>query len=190
MNYTYKYPDRVQVISGRRCGHISISEEHLAQTHEELMNRIDDPDKMIAVRVEINADPQTVWNVAARTVRQFFSHHPRFAGLTYINSLGSDEGGRYVVHHTVHGGIIDRTGEVLINIPWRQLTASNVDIADPSVSGLFQSLYSIKLYESPDDPSMTEAFLSYTMLSVAPAWVLGALVHTANNIKRLAEVGS
>src|SRR5262245_41304798 len=94
MNYTYRYPEKVQSINGRRFGRINVAEDHLAQTHDELLSRLDVPEKTIAVQVEINAPKTKVWEVAARNTAAFYSHHPIFAGLTYLNSLGSEEGGR------------------------------------------------------------------------------------------------
>jgi hypothetical protein len=174
-------------MSGRRYGHISISEEHLAQTHQELMNRIDDPTKTIAVRVEIDAPLETVWGVAAESVSRFFSHHPNYAGFTYINLLGSDEGGRYVIHRASNSGVIDRTGEILVQLPLSQLTVSDIDIADPSVSGFFQALYTIRVEPHPENAEMTVAFLSYTMLGIAPSWALGSLVYQAHSIRHALE---
>ena len=188
MNYTYKYPTKVQNINGRRYGHINIPEEHLAQTHNELMNRLDVPEKTIAVQVEINAPKDKVWDIAAGSVTGFFSHHPIFAGLTHLNSLGSDEGGRFIVHRAINGVIFDRIGEVLVNMPLSQFTVSDVEIADPGVSGFFPSLYSVKVEDHPDDPHKTIALLTYTMLGVAHPWALGILAYQANRIKYYSEL--
>ena len=188
MQYTYKYPSRVQSISGRRYGHISIPEDYLAQTHEEMMNRLGAPDKTIAVQVEIEAPKEKVWEIAASSVSRFFSHHPVFAGLTQLNSLQSEEGGRFIIHRAINGVIFDRIGEVLVNMPLSQFTVSDVEIADPSVSGFFPSLYTIKLQEHPDDPEKTVALLTYTMLGVAHPWALGVLAYQANSIKYHAEL--
>jgi hypothetical protein len=188
MNYTYKYPSKVQSINGRRFGHIDIPEDHLAQTHNELMNRLGVPEKTIAVQVEINAPREKVWEIAAGTAAKFFSHHPIFAGLTYLNSLGSDEGGRFIVHRAINGVIFDRLGEVLINMPGSQFTVSDIEIADPSVSGFFPSLYTVKVEDHPDDPEKTIALLTYTMLGVAHPWALGVLAYQANRIKYYSEL--
>lgn len=187
MNYTYKYPTKVRSINGRRYGHIHIPEEHLNQTHNELLDRLDVPEKTIAVQVEINAPTEKVWEIAAGSVATFFSHHPIFAGLTHLNELGAQEGGRYVIHRTINSCIFDRIGEVLINIPGSQFTVSDVEIADASVSGFFPSLYTVKLDQHPDDPNKTIALLSYTMLGVAHPWALGVLAYQANGIKYHAE---
>jgi hypothetical protein len=187
MNYTYKYPTKIQSINGRRFGHINIAEDYLAQTHNELMNRLDVPEKTIAVQVEVNAPKEKVWATAASSVSKFFSHHPIFAGLTHLNSLKSDEGGRYVIHRAINGCIFDRIGEVLINIPNAQFTVSDVEIADPSVSGFFPSLYTVKVEDHPDDPQKTIVLLTYTMLGVAHPWALGVLAYQANGIKYHSE---
>jgi hypothetical protein len=188
MNYTYKYPAKVQNINGRRYGHINIPEDHLAQTHNELMNRLDVPEKTIAVQIEINAPKDKVWDIAAGSVTRFFSHHPIYAGLTHLNSLGSEEGGRFIVHRAINGVIFDRIGEVLVNMPLSQFTVSDIEIADPSVSGFFPSLYSVKLEEHPDDPHKTLVLLTYTMLGVAHPWALGVLAYQANRIKYYSEL--
>lgn len=187
MNYTYRYPTKVQTINGRRYGHIHIAEEHLNQTHNELLDRLDVPEKTIAVQVEVNAPKHLVWEMAASSVTAFFAHHPIFAGLTHLNALKSDEGGRFVIHRTINGCIFDRIGEVLINIPYSQFTVSDVEIADPSVSGFFPSLYTIKLDDHPDDPNRTIVLLTYTMIGVAHPWALGVLAYQANGIKYHAE---
>ena len=183
MNYTYKYPTKIQSINGRRFGHINIAEEFLSQTHNELMSRLDVPEKTIAVQVEVNAPKERVWEVAAGSVTRFYSHHPIFAGLTHLSILKSDEGGRFIVHRAINGCIFDRVGEVLINIPNAQFTVSDVEIADPSVSGFFPSLYTVKLEDHPDDPEKTIVLLTYTMLGVAHPWALGVLAYQANGIK-------
>ena len=187
MNYTYKYPSKIQSINGRRFGHINIAEDHLNQTHNELLSRLDVPEKTIAVQVEVNAPKEKVWETAAGTVTRFYSHHPIFAGLTHLNSLGSEEGGRFVVHRAINGVIFDRIGEVLINIPNSQFTVSDVEIADPSVSGVFPQLYTVKVEEHPDDPQKTMVRLTYTMLGVAHPWALGVLAYQANGIKYHSE---
>jgi hypothetical protein len=187
MEYIYKYPNKVQNINGRRCGRININESHLAQLHEELINRLDTPAHTIAVRAEFAATPDRIWEVAAPSIGAYFAHHPGFAGLTTINSFGSDEGGRYIIHRAGKRGVIDRMGEVLVNLPGLQLTVSDVDIVDPSVSGFFQSLYTIRIDGQLEDSGLTRVMLTYTMLGVAHPSALGALVHQANSIKRRAE---
>ncbi|MBS1912201.1 MAG: hypothetical protein JST22_09460 [Bacteroidetes bacterium] len=187
MNYTYRYPARVQHINGRRYGHVHISEADLNQTHTELLDRLDVPEKTIAVQVEVNAPKEKVWEIAASSVAKFFSHHPIFAGLTYLGPLMSGEGGRYVIHRTINGCIFDRMGEVLINMPYSQFTVSDVEIADPSVSGFFPSLYTVKLEDHPDDREKTIVLLTYTMLGVAHPWALGVLAYQANGIKTHVE---
>lgn len=188
MNYTYKYPTRVQSISGRRYGHISVQEEHLAQTHNELVSRLGAPEKTIAVQVEVEAPKTRVWELAAGSVSRFFSHHPVFAGLTMLNSLGSDEGGRFVLHRAINGCIFDRFGEVVVHMPESQFTVSDIEIADPSVSGFFPSLYTLKVQEHPEDAEKCIVLLTYTMLGVAHPWALGVLAYQANSIKYHAEL--
>ncbi len=187
MNYTYKYPTKIQSINGRRFGHINIAEEYLNQTHNELLSRLDVPEKTIAVQVEVDANTEQVWEIAASSVSKFFSHHPIFAGLSHLNSFGSEEGGRFVIHRAINGCIFDRMGEVLVNIPGSHFTVSDVEIADASVSGFFPSLYTIKVEEHPDDPDKTIVLLTYTMLGVAHPWALGILAYQANRIKFHAE---
>lgn len=187
MQYTYKYPNRLQGISGRRYGRITVAEDFLAQTHEELMSRLGAPDKTIAVQVEVNATKEKVWDTAVGSISKFFSHHPVFAGLTRLNSLGSDEGGKFIVHRAINGCIFDRIGEVLVNMPLSQYTVSDVEIADPSVAGFFPSLYTIRLEDHPDDPKKTIVLLTYTMLGVAHPWALGVLAYQANSIKYHSE---
>jgi len=187
MNYTYRYPTKIQSINGRRHGHIDINEEFLNQTHTELLARLDVPEKTIAVQVEVEASPERVWQIAAESVEAFFSHHPILAGLSPLNSLGSREGARFVIHRVINGCIFDRVGEVLVHIPGSQLTVSDIEIADTSVSGFFPSLYTIKLEAHPEDPDKTIVLLTYTMLGVAHPWALGTLAYQANGIKYHAE---
>lgn len=187
MQYTYKYPNRLQSLSGRRFGRVTIAEDFLAQTHEELMSRLGAPDKTIAVQVEVNATKEKVWEIAAGSISKFFSHHPVFAGLTGLNSLGSEEGGRFIVHRAINGCIFDRIGEILVNMPLSQYTVSDVEIADSSVAGFFPSLYTLRLEDHPEDSSKTIVLLTYTMLGVAHPWALGVLAYQANSIKYHAE---
>lgn len=188
MQYTYKYPSKVRSINGRQFGQINLNEDHLTETHNELMNRLGAPDKTIAVQVEVEASRDRVWDVAAESIAKFFSHHPVFAGLTPINLLDSEEGGRYVLHRAINGAIFDRIGEVLVRIPMSQLTVSDVEIADASVSGFFPSLYTLKCQDHADDPKKTVVLLTYTMLGVAHPWALGVLAYQANSIKYHAEL--
>ena len=187
MNYTYRYPTKIQSINGRRHGHIALNEEFLNQTHNELLARLDVPEKTIAVQVEVNSPSDRVWEIAASTVEKFFSHHPILAGLSPLNSLGSEEGGRFIIHRVINGCIFDRLGEVLVHIPGSQMTVSDVEIADTSVSGFFPSLYTIKVEPHPEDPEKTIVLLTYTMLGVAHPWALGTLAYQANGIKYHAE---
>lgn len=187
MEYTYKYPANVREVNGRRFGHITISGEFLSQTHEELVKRLGVPGKTIAVQIEVNASKERIWDVAASSVEAFFSHQPVYAGLSPINSLGSEEGGKYIIHRVIDGAVSDRIGEVVINMPLAQFTVSDIDIADVSVAGQFPSLHSINLEDHPDDTNKTLVLLSYTMLSVAHPWALGILAYQANSIKHYAE---
>jgi len=187
MNYTYRYPTRIQNLSGRRYGHIDIPEDYLGQTHTELLNRLDVPEKTIAVQIEVDAPRERVWELAASTVETFFSHHPINAGISDLNILGSHEGGRFVVHRSANGAIFDRIGEVLVNMPAVQMTVSDIEIADPSVVGFFPSLYTIRLEDHPEDPERTVVYLAYTMLGVAHPWAIGVLAYQANSIKYHSE---
>lgn len=188
MHYTYRYPNKVQSINGRRFGRIHVSEDHLAGTHNELMQRLGSPEKTIAVQVEIDAPSDRVWKVAAGSVTKFYAHHPVFAGLTQLNSLGSDEGGRFVVHRAINGCIFDRIGEVMISIPESQFTVSDVEIVDASVSGFFPSFYTVKFQEHPENSKKTIVLLTYTMLGVAHPWALAVLAYQANSIKYHSEL--
>ena len=187
MEYTYKYPANVREVNGRRFGHITVPDEFLSQTQEELVKRLGVPGKTIAVQIEVNASKDHIWEVAASSAEVFFSHQPVYAGLSPINSLGSEEGGRYIIHRVIDGTVSDRMGEVIINMPLSQFTVSDIDIADVSVAGLFPSLFSISLEDHPDDPDKTLVVLSYTLLSVAHPWALGILAYQANSIKHHAE---
>ena len=187
MEYTYKYPANVREVNGRRFGHIIIPEAFLSQTQEELVKRLGVPGKTIAVQIEVNASKERIWEVAATSVEAFFSHQPVYAGLSPINSLESEEGGRYIIHRVIDGTVSDRIGEVIISMPLAQFTVSDIDIADVSVAGPFPSLHSIHFEDHPDDPNKSLVLLSYTMLSVAHPWALGILAYQANSIKHHAE---
>lgn len=187
MDYTYRYPDNVSEVNGRRFGHIAVPGAFLAQTQEELVKRLGVPGKTIAIQIEVNATRELVWQVAASSVDTFFSHQPVYAGLSTVNALGSDEGGRFVTHRIMDGGVLDRLGEVMINLEPVQMTVSDIDIADVSVSGFFPSLYSVNLEDHPDDPDRTIVLVSYTMLGVAHPWALGMLAYQANSIKHHVE---
>ncbi len=187
MDYTYRYPDNVSEVNGRRFGHIAVPGAFLAQTQEELVKRLGVPGKTIAIQIEVNATRELVWQVAASSVDTFFSHQPVYAGLSTVNALGSDEGGRFVTHRIMDGGVLDRLGEVMINLEPVQMTVSDIDIADVSISGFFPSLYSVNLEDHPDDPDRTIVLVSYTMLGVAHPWALGMLAYQANSIKHHVE---
>jgi len=187
MDFTYKYPTNVSEVNGRRTAHVTIPDSFLAQTHEELMKRLGIPGKTIAVQIEVEASRQHVWDIAAETVDQFYSHQPVYAGLTTINTLDSQEGGRFIVHRIIDGQVLDRIGEVMINMPGAQFTVSDVDLADVFMGGFFPEIYTINLEDQPDEPGKTVVLLSYTMLGVAHPWALGMLAYQANSIKHFAE---
>lgn len=187
MDYTYKYPANVSEVNGRRFGHVTVPDEFLAQTHEELIKRLGAPGKTIAVQIEVDAPKERVWELAGSSVDAFFSHQPVYAGLSPINSLGSEEGGRFITHRIMDGGVLDRMGEVMINMEMTQFTVSDIDIVDVSVAGFFPSLYSVNLEDFPNDPQKTLVLVSYTMLGVAHPWALGMLAYQANSIKHYAE---
>ncbi len=187
MEYTYKYPANVREVNGRRFGHIVVPDEFLSQTQEELVKRLGAPGKTIAVQIEVNASKEYIWEVAASSADVFFSHQPVYAGLSPINSLGSEEGGRYIIHRVIDGTVSDRMGEVIINMPLAQFTVSDIDVADVSVAGLFPSLFSMNIEDHPDDHNKSLILLSYTMLGVAHPWALGILAYQANSIKHHAE---
>src|SRR5688500_118990 len=121
MKYSYEYPKRVQSINGLRRGAIRLNDEHIAQTHNELMARLDDPRRTVTVQTTNRASATKVW-AAAGSPERIFSHQPRFAALTMLGLLGSHEGGRFVIHRTHESRIYDRAGEVLVNIPEFQLS--------------------------------------------------------------------
>lgn len=187
MDCTYEYPEAVQAARGERFGHLGFAEEHLEQTHTELMNRLDDPRRSISVHIEVDASRQIVWQVAAGSAGRFFSHQPSFCGMTVLGESGSHEGSRFVVHHSFSGIVYDRIGEVLVNLPLSQFTVSELDIADPGVSGFFPSLFTIRPYDHVDDPDRTVVLLSYTMLVVAHPWAAEILRYQAGSIKEQAE---
>lgn len=187
MEYTYRYPENVSEVNGRRFGHITVPESFLNQTHEELLKRLGAPGKTIAVQIEINAPKERVWEVAAGSVDTFFSHQPVYAGTSSINPFGAEEGGRFITHRIMDGGVLDRMGEVLINMPMSQFTVSDIDIVDVAVSGFFPSLYTVTLEDHPEDREKSLALVSYTMLGIAHPWALGMLAYQANSIKHHAE---
>src|SRR2546423_340008 len=135
MQYTFRYPAEASRLTGRRNDCIVINDGHLEQTHEELLNRLGNPDKGDELVVEIDAPLEHIWLLAAGSVSRFFSHQPGFLGLTQLNSLDSDEGGRYIIHRIIKGVVCNRIGEVLINMERFQLTLSDIDIIDSSVGG-------------------------------------------------------
>lgn len=190
MNYTYDYPQRVRAIHGRRRGAIALNEEHIAQTHGELVERLDHPRRTITVQAVVEATPQRVWAVTGSAAR-LFSHQPRFAGLSSLPGLFRGvEGSRFVIHRAHDGRVFDRIGEVMFCIENAQLTVSDIEIADPSVSGHFPSLYTMRLEEDPDDADRCVVQLSYTTLGVVPQLMPAVLLLQLRSIQERAEEAS
>jgi hypothetical protein len=190
MKYTYVYPERVSAIHGRGRGAFMLDEEHIAQTHGELLNRLDEPRGTVTVQATVDATLERVWSVTGSPAR-LYSHQPRFAGLTTLRgSFGASEGGRYVIHRAHEGRVFDRVGEVLLNMECSQLTVSDIDIADPSVSGHFPSLFTIRLEEDPDDRDRCIVQLSYTTLGVVPPLMPAVLLLQLRSIQERAEEAS
>ncbi len=181
MLYTYAYPGSARG-DPRSYERIFVHEDHLDQTHCELIDRLDTPGNTIGISTELDAPPEVVWHEAAGSVGVFFSHLPAYRCLVHLNSLGSQEGGRYVVIREDRGRRLDRIGEVLVHLPGSQLTVSDIDSADASVAGSFPSLFTIRLESGTDDPSGTTMYIGHTMLGVPQAGILGALVHQVNSI--------
>jgi hypothetical protein len=182
MLYTYRYPGSPGTEQKARYEQLYIQEDYLDHTHTELMNRLDDPSNTLGVSTEIDAPLDVVWEEAAGSAGVFFSHHPGYLCLIHLNSLGSQEGGRYVVVREHNGGTLDRIGEVLVNMPESQLTVSDIDSADPSVAGSFPALYTVRAMPHPEDAQKTLLFIGYTMLGVPFAGSLSMLIYIANSI--------
>lgn len=179
MLYTYTYPGSSK---SQRYERIYVQEDHLDQTHTELMHRLDSPTNTLAITTEIAAPLDVVWQEAAGSVGVFFSHQPGYRFLVHLNMLGTGEGGRYVVIREEDGRRIDRIGEVLVNLNRSQLTVSDIDAFDPSVAGSFPSLFTVRVEASPENPEATVLYLSYTMLGVPRPKVLTMLVDQLSSI--------
>jgi hypothetical protein len=186
MQYTYRYPGSIQGLLGRRYGQLNLPEESLSQTHEALMDRLDHPTKTLCVTLETDAPPTEVWEAAARTLEVFYSHQPGYAGTVGLNSLGMQEGGRFVVYRTRDGRVEARTGEVLVNLTGSHLVLSDLDIGDPSVSGSFPSLFSLRLDEGTA-PGRTMIYLCHTALGVLDAALLPFLIRQLQSIGQRVE---
>ena len=181
MLYTYTYPKSARS-EKQSFERIYVQEDWLDQTHTELINRLDSPGNTVGISTEIDAPFDVVWQEAAGSVGVFFSHMPDYRCLVHLNSLGTDEGGRYVVIRESGEHRLDRIGEVLIHLPNSQLTVSDIDSADPSVSGTFPSLFTVRLEPGSEDADMTTIYIGYTMLGVPRPDVLNALVYQINSI--------
>jgi hypothetical protein len=189
MKYTFDYPQRARAISGRRGDTFMLNMDHLAQTHDELMDRIDDPNRTVMVQASVDATSERVWAVAGSPAR-LFSHQPRFAGLSSLDMSGILEGGRYVIHRVHEDVVFNRVGEVLIYMPGFQLTVSDIDIADTSVSGKFPSLFTVRVEEDPADRDRTLLQISYTTLGVMPPLMPAVLLLQLKSIQERAEEAS
>lgn len=189
MDYSYENPQRVRSINGHRRGAFRLNDEHIAQTHSELMDRLDDPRRSVTVQTTVDATPELVWAVAG-SPEQLLSHQPRFAALTELGLLSSDEGARFVIHRMHDGRVYDRVGEVLVNIPGYQLTVSDIDIADPSVSGRYPSLFTVRVAADADDPSRTLLQIVYTTIGLVPPLMPAVLLLQLRSIQERAEEAS
>jgi len=189
MKYTYEYPTQIRSIHGRRRGIVLLNDEHIEQTHGELMMRLDDPRRTVTVQTTVGATTERVWAVAGSPAR-LFSHQPRFSALTMLGNFGESEGGRFVIHRTHEGRVYDRAGEILVNIPGFQLTVSDVDVADPSVSGHFPSLFTVRVEEDENDPSQCVVQIGYTTLGVVPPLMPAVLLLQLRSIQERAEEAS
>lgn len=186
MNYTYRYPGSIQTRVGRRYGQIEVCETFLAETHELLMERIDHPMKTLSISLEIEADLDRVWEIAARSIDSFFSFQPGVAGVVSLNGLGSMEGSRHVVYRAKDGKFSARIGEVLVNLPGSQFVVSDIDAGDHSVGGSFPGLFSIRVEEA-GDAERTTLHLSHTALGLRCTSVLQMLICQIKNIARRVE---
>ncbi|HVK40230.1 MAG TPA: SRPBCC family protein [Candidatus Kapabacteria bacterium] len=190
MKYTYEYPRRVRAIHGRSDGTFSVNEDHVAQTHGELLDHLDSPRGGVTVQATVDATPRRVWSVVGSPAR-LFSHQPRFAGLsTLAGYFGASEGGRYVIHRAHEGVVFDRFGEVLLCMEGSQLSVSDLDIVDPSVSGHFPSLFTVRLEEDPEDSDRCIVQLTYTTIGVVPQLMPAVLLLQLRSIQERAEEAS
>lgn len=192
MQYTYEYPWRVKAIHGRRRGGFALNEEHIAQTHGELIDRLDGPRGTITVQATVDASCELVWSVTGSPTR-LFSHQPRYAGLTSLATLPmplTTEGDRFVIHRAHDGHVFDRIGEVLVCLQHSQLSVSDLDIADPSVSGQFPSLFTLRLEGDPEVADRCVVQLSYCTLGVVPALMPAVLLLQLRSIQECAEKAS
>lgn len=189
MKYTYEYPKRVQSINGLRRGALRLNDEHIAQTHSELMNRLDDPRRTVTVQATVDATTATVWAIAGSPER-LFSHQPRFAALTTIEPGATSEGSRFVIHRMHDGRVYDRAGEVLVSIPQFQLSVSDIDVADASVSGHFPSMFTVRVEDADGDSERSIVRVSYTTIGVIPPLMPAVLLLQLRSIQERAEEAS
>jgi hypothetical protein len=185
MKYAYRYPQRVEVDHGRRHGSVQFNDRHLEQTHVELLTRLDDPQRSITVETCVAVTPERVWDVAG-SAETFFSHQPRFVGLTALGPLGTSEGGRFVIHRAHEGRLSNRIGEVLVDMSGFQLTVSDIDADDASVSGHFPSLFTLRVEQDDDDHEMARIRIMYTTLGVMPALMPAVLLLQLRSISERA----
>jgi hypothetical protein len=189
MKYSFDYPQTVRELNGRRRGSFMLNEEHIAQTHAELMSRLDDSRRTITVQTTVDATAERVWAVTGSPER-LFSHQPRFAGLTSYGLLTGREGGHYVIHRVHDGKVYNRIGEILVDLAGFQLTVSDIDIDDPTVSGKFPSLFTVRVEEDEDDPERSTVQVCYTTLGVVPPLMPAVLLLQLRSIQERAEEAS
>jgi hypothetical protein len=173
-------------MAGSHRGAFWLDEDHIAQTHSELLQRLDDPRRTITVQSSVEASPERAWAVTGSAER-LFSHQPRYAALSRLRMPGSAEGSRYVIHRTHEGKLYNRVSEVLVDFPLAQLSVSDIDIADPSVAGHFPSLFTVRVEEDPNDATRCTVQVSYTTLGVVPPLMPAVLLLQLRSIQESAE---
>jgi hypothetical protein len=150
------------------------------------MAAYEDQRRTISAQTTLTITPERLWKLVGSAER-FFALQPRFAGLTPINGNGLAEGSRYVIHRSHDGMIFDRVGEVLVSIRERQLTVSDLDIADPSVSGHFPSMFTLLIEPVGDDPGRSNVRIFFSTVGVLPSLIPAVLLLQLRNLQELTE---
>ena len=162
-----------------------IDERILAHTHARLLSRLE-AGESATWQETFEAPLEAVWDAAAASAAVFLGHLPDVNNVHVIGSA-SRERKRYGIERDIAGTTSLRISEVLIDVPRSMFCASDLDSSDISIPGPLPTMYAMTIHDHPSRPAATVLVLSGTTLGTYNPWILPALSHQCQSIRRALE---
>lgn len=184
MLYTFNYPDQVARLTGRRGGRVFVTEDFLRQTHEKLIERVSRQDRFLIHTWRVPESIEVVWDLLCGSAERFFSLLPIHDTTSLKGASLEVIGSRFVVHWDARkNGVVDRLAEVIHYFPLRRVCVSDIEIADQSVTGIWQRIYGVELAQTPTGAG-TEITISTHALHIFSSFEMFVTNHRYHQVER------